>query len=351
MPCDRYRTPQLTDQDRASTPAGEGTPIPKKKKRKTAKKGALSFADEEAEDDATDATSAAATPARSPSASSTPNLSGAKPGKSATPHLTDDNDGASDSATDTAPALKKRLKPNAAVGFVPKAQTKSALLREAQTRENLRKEFLALQERVRATEIALPFVFYDGSDIPGGICRVKKGDPVWLFLDKARKVGAEIGAGGVGAAGAAEGKSRREWARVSVDDLMLVRGEVMIPHHYDFHYFISNKTQGFKGAIFPYSDQPTDTSPLAPSEVEEAEEPTDPLVRPGGKKGKKEISTIPDEKLEGYTDDPTLTKVVDRRWYERNKHIFPASVWEEFEPEKDFSKTIRKDQSGNAFFF
>ena len=100
--------------------------------------------------------------------------------------------------------------------------TKSALLREAQTREQLRKEFLAMRDAVKATEIQIPFVFYDGTNIPGGVCKVKKGDHVWLFLDKARKVGAELGVGG--------DKSRREWARVGVDDLMLVRGEIIIPH-------------------------------------------------------------------------------------------------------------------------
>jgi XAP5 protein. len=55
--------------------------------------------------------------------------------------------------------------------------------------------------------------------------------------------------------------------------------------------------------------------------------------------------------LEGASDDPTFTKVVDRRWYQRNKHIYPASVWQEFDPEKDYSKEIRRDPGGNAFFF
>ena len=27
-------------------------------------------------------------------------------------------------------------------------------------------------------------------------------------------------------------------------------------------------------------------------------------------------------------------KVVDRHWYDRNKHIFPASRWEVYDPEK-----------------
>jgi protein FAM50 len=46
-----------------------------------------------------------------------------------------------------------------------------------------------------------------------------------------------------------------------------------------------------------------------------------------------------------------LTKVVDRRWYQRNKHLYPANLWQEFDPEKDYSKEIRRDPGGNAFFF
>ena len=125
--------------------------------------------------------------------------------------------------------LKKRLGPNTSLSVAPKVMTKSALVREAQTRDQLRKEFLVMQEAVRATEFLIPFVFYDGTNIPGGICKVKKGDYVWLFLDRSRKVGAELGVGGGGGI-AEKSSSRREWARVGVDDLMLVRGEVIIPH-------------------------------------------------------------------------------------------------------------------------
>lgn len=108
--------------------------------------------------------------------------------------------------------------------------TKRSLLQESQEREALRKEFLALQERVKASPIAIPFVFYDGSNIPGGVCRVLKGDFVWKFLDGSRKVGAEVGAGVQGGeAGKGDAKARREWAKVGVDDLMMVRGEIIIP--------------------------------------------------------------------------------------------------------------------------
>lgn len=225
--------------------------------------------------------------------------------------------------------------------FTPKAITKSALLREAQTREQLRKEFLAMRDAVKATEILIPFVFYDGTNIPGGVCKVKKGDHVWLFLDKARKVGAELGVGG--------DKSRREWARVGVDDLMLVRGEIIIPHHYEFYYFMVNKTIGFSGPLFDYSAQPTASTPVCTEAIPVDPSIYDPLARPDKKKDQK--SSVSDTELEGYNHDPTVTKVVDRRWYERNKHIFPASVWEEFEPTKDYSKGHRRDAEGNSFFF
>jgi protein FAM50 len=237
--------------------------------------------------------------------------------------------------------------------------TKSALQREAQQADVARQDFLVMREGVKATEVAIPFVFYDGTNVPGGLCRVKKGDHIWLFLDKARKVGAELGVGG--------DRSRRDWARVSVDDLMLVRGEIILPHvclaisdcigtsidqtfqHLEFYHFLFNKAMGFNGPIFDYSAQPTKTTPVASGETAEADlADYDPL---NPHKNKSKESTVPDSELEGFNDDPTITKVVDRRWYERNKHIFPASVWEEYSAEKKFSKGERKDAEGNRFFF
>lgn len=129
----------------------------------------------------------------------------------------------------TSSPVPRKIAANASIALVPKAQTKKSLLQESQAREALRKEFLQIQERVKKTEIAIPFVFFDGSNIPGGLVRVKKGDHVWLFLDGSRKVGAESGTGVNGREGEAN-KARREWARVGVDDLMMVRGEVIIPH-------------------------------------------------------------------------------------------------------------------------
>lgn len=104
----------------------------------------------------------------------------------------------------------------------------------------------------------------------------------------------------------------------------------------------------FGAPIFDYSAERTKTTPiLKDPETEDAA--YNPLE--GHLKKNAKDTGFPDEELEGYNDDPTITKVVDRRWYEKNKHIFPASVWEEYSPEKDFSKAQRKDNEGNAFFF
>jgi protein FAM50 len=126
---------------------------------------------------------------------------------------------------------KSKFAANTSVTVVPKAMTKAALLREAAERESLRKEFLVQREAVKAAEIAIPFVFYDGSNIPGGVVRAKKGDFVWLFLDKSRKVGAERATSG----------ARRAWARVGVDDLMMVRGTIIIPHVSLIYGLVSNR--------------------------------------------------------------------------------------------------------------
>lgn len=130
-------------------------------------------------------------------------------------------------------ARKIKSNPNAG-GPPPKAMTKASLAAEAAERDRLRSEFVKTQEQVRNAEIAIPFVFYDGSSLPGGTVKVKKGEHIWLFLERCRKVGAEIGVCSEGSVEGGGSKQRVEgkksWARIGVDDLMLIRGDVIIPH-------------------------------------------------------------------------------------------------------------------------
>ncbi|KAF2667519.1 XAP5-domain-containing protein [Microthyrium microscopicum] len=303
------------DSSGASTPReGALTPQPaKKKSKKNKSKGKLSFLmDEEEEDFA--------------SVGATPNIS-----KSSTPIPQLDPA----TAKDADAPIRKRLGPNSTISGAPKVMTKSALLKEAQTREQLRKDFLNMQESVKATEMIIPYMLYDGAAIPGGQVRVKKGDHVWLFLDKARKAGAEMG-----------DSARKGWARISVDDLMLVKDDIIIPPHFEFYYFMVNKSVGFNGRLFDYSAEPTKCTPKLETE-EEVDANYDPMAP---RKKKDKTSQFADEELEGFDDDASETKVVDRRWYEKNKHIFPASLWEEFDPTKDYATALRKDAAGNILF-
>jgi protein FAM50 len=108
-----------------------------------------------------------------------------------------------------------------------------------------------------------------------------------------------------------------------------------------------NKTVGPGGErLFDYS---AEAPPLSAQTGADGDPKTiDPLSTASSRAAKE----LPDIKsLEGAKDDATFTKVVDRRWYERNKHIYPASMWQEFDPEKDYQGEIRRDLGGNAFFY
>ncbi|KAG6016887.1 hypothetical protein E4U54_000240 [Claviceps lovelessii] len=324
-----------------SAGGGAGRPLKKKKKqqqqqqkqqkKKTGKK-LLSFDDDDDDDDDDDSGAGAGADKNDANHEAPDKHETGKPASS------DDTD------SETKPPVK--IKANASVGIVPRPVTKAALLKEATEREALRREFVALQEAVKATEIAIPFIFYDGSNVPGGIVRVKKGDFIWVLLDKSRKVGAERRVG-------ERGNPRRAWARVGVDDLMLVRDTIIIPHHYDFYYFIINESYGPEGRrLFdfstkaplkkqdPESEAPTRAQPSHTGQLSTA------ASRAAAARNMVDIRT-----LEGAADEPTRTKVVDRRWYDRNKHIYPASTWREFDPEMDYSSEVRKDTGGNTYFF
>ncbi|OQO00271.1 hypothetical protein B0A48_14058 [Cryoendolithus antarcticus] len=315
----------------ATTPEGrEGTPKPTFKKRgKGVKKAVLSFGDDE------EGYEGGHTKGETV-------MGNIQPGKADL-----DAPSATTSGSELVPTtLKKRLKANASAPFVAKAQTKASIAKETALKDTLRKEYIQLQEAVKATEFILPFVFYEGKDIPGGQLRLKKGDFIWLFLEKARKLGAELAETGQGPGGA--GGRRREWARISVDDLMIVRGEMIVPHHLDFHHFIVNAALSYHGPLFPYSADVTTSTPAR--DLSRA----DSTSLPAGLTTADELHAVPatpDADLEGFSDDPALTKVIDRRWYEKNKHIYPMSVWEEYDASRDYSKGGRKDQEGNAFFF
>ncbi|KAK9390232.1 XAP5, circadian clock regulator-domain-containing protein [Lipomyces mesembrius] len=182
------------------------------------------------------------------------------------------------------PTLKRRrnFDPTADTSFL---MTKETGEWERQKREELRKEFLRRQEEIKEEKAHLQFCYFDGTYVPGKIT-IKKGDQIWVMLDRTRK-------------------GKKEFHRGTVDDIIFVKDNIIIPHHYDFYYFILNKVKTKAGRLFDFEN--------------------------------------PDE-------DIKRTKVVHRTWYEKNKHIYPASIWREFDPEVDYTTLVLRDSQGFVLY-
>ncbi|KAK9362200.1 XAP5, circadian clock regulator-domain-containing protein [Lipomyces starkeyi] len=182
------------------------------------------------------------------------------------------------------PTVKKRrnFDPTVDTSFLMTKETEEW---ERQQREELRKEFLRRQEEIKEEKAYLQFCYFDGTYVPGKVT-IKKGDQIWVMLDRTRK-------------------GRKEFHRGTVDDIIFVKDNIIIPHHYDFYYFILNKVKTKAGPLFDFES--------------------------------------PDE-------DIKRTKVVHRTWYEKNKHIFPASIWREFDPEVDYTTLVLRDSQGFVLY-
>lgn len=79
--------------------------------------------------------------------------------------------------------------------------------------------------------------------------------------------------------------------------------DLILPHHFTFYDFILNKARGKSGPLFHF-DVHDDVRLAADATVEK--------------------------------DESHAGKVVERHWYEKNKHMFPASRWEVYDPKKSY---------------
>ncbi|ANB13951.1 hypothetical protein AWJ20_4904 [Sugiyamaella lignohabitans] len=89
-------------------------------------------------------------------------------------------------------------------------KTKKQILKD---RELLNKEKNSEAQKhaiIREQVVNFPFVYYDGSETASFV-EIKKGDPVWMILEKTRK-------------------GFKKFHRGTVDDIMLVKHNVIIPH-------------------------------------------------------------------------------------------------------------------------
>ncbi|KZO90491.1 XAP5-domain-containing protein [Calocera viscosa TUFC12733] len=197
----------------------------------------------------------------------------------------DDEEGAGGRETPKR-AQAKRAKlgkaPGVDTSFLPDREREEAERRE---RELLRQEWLKRQEEMKEEEIEVVYSYWDGQGHRKSVM-CKKGDEIGRFLEKVRLQWSEL-------------------RGVSTDNLMYVKEDLIIPHHYTFYDFIVNKARGKSGPLFNF-DVHDDVRLLADATVEK--------------------------------DESHAGKVVERAWYNRQKHIFPASRWEVYDPEREYGK-------------
>lgn len=190
---------------------------------------------------------------------------------------------------------KKRLgkNPDVDTSFLPDRDREEE---ENKLREQLRQEWEERQEKMKNEEIDITYSYWDGSGHRRQ-ARMKKGNSIQQFLQKCLE------------------SLRREFNDlkvVSVDQMMYVKEDLIIPHHYTFYDFIVTKARGKSGPLFSF-DVHDDVRIINDASVEK--------------------------------DESHAGKVCLRTWYERNKHIFPASRWEPYDPEKKWDEYTVSDKN------
>ncbi|TDH65388.1 hypothetical protein CCR75_002033 [Bremia lactucae] len=190
----------------------------------------------------------------------------------------DDNDEQLKATTTT---IKKRImkNPNVETGLLPDKERDKEETRE---RQRLRAEWEAVQERIKNENVAVTYSYWDGSGHRREIT-VPKQTTVGKYLELVKQQLVSEFA---------------ELRGVSAENLIYIKEDLIIPHHYSFYDLIVTKARGKSGPLFHF-------------DVHD------------------DVRLMQDRRVE--KDESHPGKVVDRHWYEKNKHIFPASRWEVYD--------------------
>eukprot|EP00611_Tribonema_gayanum_P005525 TRINITY_DN1474_c0_g1_i4.p1 TRINITY_DN1474_c0_g1~~TRINITY_DN1474_c0_g1_i4.p1 ORF type:complete len:362 (-),score=139.90 TRINITY_DN1474_c0_g1_i4:60-1145(-) len=182
-------------------------------------------------------------------------------------------------------AAKKVFKnPHVDTSFLPDREREAQMARE---KSRLRQEWMQQQDRIKQELLEVTYSYWDGTGHRRTI-KITKGTTVGKFLEAVRQQ---------------LSTDFSELRATSSDNLLYVKEDLIIPHSYSFYDLIVTKARGKSGPLFHF-DVFDDVRLIHDATVEKDES------HPG--------------------------KVVERRWYERSKHIFPASRWEVYDPSKDY---------------
>ena len=137
--------------------------------------------------------------------------------------------------------------PNVDTSFLPDRDREEA---ERRMREELRQEWLKKQEEMKKEDVEITYSYWDGTGHRKTVL-CKKGDTIAHFLERCRQQVSEL-------------------RGVSVDSMMYIKEDLIIPHHYSFYDFIVNKARGKSGPLFNF-DVHDDIRLVADASVEKDE--------------------------------------------------------------------------------
>jgi len=184
--------------------------------------------------------------------------------------------------------LTKKLKcPHADTSFLPDRERDR---QKEEEKEKFRVEWLAEQEKIKEELVNIIYSYHDGSGHRRSIT-VKKGTSISTFLYKVKQQ---------------LEPDFKELKNVGSETLMYIKEDLIIPHHFSFYDLIATKARGKSGPLFRF-------------DINE------------------DIRLVLDARIE--KDESHPGKIVERRWYDKNKHIFPASRWERYDPSVKHDET------------
>lgn len=150
-------------------------------------------------------------------------------------------------------------------------------IEEKKQREALALQFEEDQKKINDEILEVSFCFWDGTNNKYSL-KIKKGTSIGNFLELAVEI---------------LKRDFPEIRQIHCSAFIYVKEDIIIPYDYTFYDLISNDAKGKNGNLF---------------------------------------SLI---KRQGYDiDEGYVAKILERKWYEKNKHIFPANRWEIYDPLK-----------------
>ncbi|XP_043694837.1 protein XAP5 CIRCADIAN TIMEKEEPER isoform X5 [Telopea speciosissima] len=141
--------------------------------------------------------------------------------------------------------------PTVETSFLPDSEREAE---EQAERERLQKQWLREQEQIRNEPLEITYSYWDGAG-HRRVLQVRKGDTIGEFL---RAVQQQLA------------PEFREIRTTSVENLLYVKEDLIIPHQHSFYELIVNKARGKSGPLFHF-DVHEDVRTIADATIEKDE--------------------------------------------------------------------------------